>query len=201
MAGVALGGWLVFLAVGAGWRSWLQWRRTGDHGFRALSARFGSTEQITGVMLVAGAVVSVLAPVLVLWGVTGTSRALAGTTSAAAGLFLVVAGIALTVKAQLDMGASWRIGVDRAERTSLCTQGLYRFVRNPIYVGMFLVWIGEAWLVPNALSLAGVLLMVASIEVLVRAVEEPYLLGVHGEAYRAYTRRVGRFVPGLGRLM
>jgi len=29
-------------------------------------------------------------------------------------------------------------------------------------------------------------------------VEEPYLLTVHGDAYRGYLANVGRFVPGVG---
>ena len=34
----------------------------------------------------------------------------------------------------------------------------------------------------------------------VRAVEEPHLLATHGRAYADYAARVGRFVPGIGRL-
>ena len=30
--------------------------------------------------------------------------------------------------------------------------------------------------------------------------EEAYLLRTHGDAYRAYARRVGRFLPGVGKL-
>jgi len=41
-------------------------------------------------------------------------------------------------------------------------------------------------------------IFLAAIEVSVRTVEEPYLLGVHGDAYRDYSARVGRFVPGIG---
>ena len=37
------------------------------------------------------------------------------------------------------------------------------------------------------------------LELQVRAVEEPYLLRTHGDAYRAYAARVGRFLPGVGR--
>ena len=33
-----------------------------------------------------------------------------------------------------------------------------------------------------------------------RFVEEPYLRRAHGEAYRAYAARVGRFLPRIGRL-
>jgi protein-S-isoprenylcysteine O-methyltransferase Ste14 len=42
-------------------------------------------------------------------------------------------------------------------------------------------------------------LVIASLEIQVRRVEEPYLLATHGEAYRRYASRTGRFVPGLGR--
>jgi protein-S-isoprenylcysteine O-methyltransferase Ste14 len=35
----------------------------------------------------------------------------------------------------------------------------------------------------------------------VRLVEEPYLERVHGEAYRAYAERTGRFVPRIGRVI
>jgi protein-S-isoprenylcysteine O-methyltransferase Ste14 len=34
----------------------------------------------------------------------------------------------------------------------------------------------------------------------VRFVGEPYLARAHGEDYRAYAGRVGRFLPGVGRL-
>jgi protein-S-isoprenylcysteine O-methyltransferase Ste14 len=135
--------------------------------------------------------------VLVLAGVTDTW---ATPATAVLGVALLAAGIAITVKAQLDMGASWRIGVNRSERTALATDGLYRHTRNPIYSGMLLAWLGEAALVPNAVSLAGLLVTFVAVELFVRRIEEPHLLNVHGEAYRAYARSVGRFVPVIGRL-
>jgi protein-S-isoprenylcysteine O-methyltransferase Ste14 len=198
MAGIALAGWLVFLAIGVGWRSFHQRRLTGDHGFRALSAPFGSPDQLLGAALLVAALVSVASPVLVLAGLAGTSFPIDPRVEAALGIALLGAGIAVTVKAQLDMGASWRIGVDRRERTELAMGGLYRHTRNPIYAGMLLVWLAQALLVPNAVSLAGLALTFVAIELFVRRVEEPHLLAVHGDAYRAYARSVGRFLPGLG---
>jgi protein-S-isoprenylcysteine O-methyltransferase Ste14 len=50
------------------------------------------------------------------------------------------------------------------------------------------------------LALLGYLLLVVAIELQVRFVEEPYLLRVHRDASRDYTRSVGRFVPGIGRI-
>ena len=98
------------------------------------------------------------------------------------------------------MGASWRIGVDRSERTALATDGLYRHTRNPIYSGMLLVWTGQAVLVPSAVSLSGWAITFVALEVFVRRIEEPYLLAVHGDSYRAYARSVGRLLPGVGLL-
>jgi NAD(P)-dependent dehydrogenase (short-subunit alcohol dehydrogenase family) len=45
---------------------------------------------------------------------------------------------------------------------------------------------------------AGFFVLAAAIEMQVRGMEEPYLLQTHGESYRAYARRVGRFVPDIG---
>jgi len=47
-------------------------------------------------------------------------------------------------------------------------------------------------------ALTGFVLLVATIELQVRVVEEPYLLTVHGDGYRDYLANVGRFVPCVG---
>jgi len=59
---------------------------------------------------------------------------------------------------------------------------------------------GIALLTPNFVTIAGLILAVSALELQVRRVEEPYLLGKHGAAYRSYTARVGRFLPGIGLL-
>lgn len=60
--------------------------------------------------------------------------------------------------------------------------------------------LGLVLLVPNPVALAGFAALVVALEIQTRAVEEPYLLAAHGEAYRAYASRVGRFFPDVGRL-
>jgi len=98
------------------------------------------------------------------------------------------------------MGESWRGDVDASIRTPLVTRGPFRLVRNPIFSGAALTATGLALVVPNVLSLAMLVLFVAGLEIQVRLVEEPYLLRVHGDAYRRYAERTGRFLPGVGRL-
>ena len=63
---------------------------------------------------------------------------------------------------------------------------------------MFVFGLGIALVTPNVVAIAGFLLLVLTIEVQVRVVEEPYLATKHGDAYRDYLVSVGRFVPGVG---
>jgi len=114
------------------------------------------------------------------------------------GAVFAVSGIAGALAAQLSMGDSWRVGVDDSETTALVTGGLFAWVRNPIFTFIGLSLLGLIFLVPNALSLAAAALTLLGIELQVRAVEEPYLERTHGDVYRAYSSRVGRFIPGLG---
>jgi protein-S-isoprenylcysteine O-methyltransferase Ste14 len=100
--------------------------------------------------------------------------------------------------AQLDMGDSWRVGVDPSETTTLVRTGAFKVVRNPIFVAMFVFILGQTLLAPNPVAIAVFAIFLVAVEISVRTVEEPYLLGVHGDAYRDYSARVGRFVPGIG---
>lgn len=98
------------------------------------------------------------------------------------------------------MRRSWRIGVDSSERTQLVTDRVFAIVRNPIFTGMVLAWVGLALIEPNVLSLVALVTLLAGVELQVR-VEVPYLLTAHSLAYRRYAARTGRFVPRLGRLL
>ena len=104
------------------------------------------------------------------------------------------------VVAQLEMGSNWRIGVDESKHTELVTSGAFSVVRNPIFTAMGATGIGLALMVPNVVSLLGMILLTVAIELRVRAVEEPFLARLHGAPYAAYAARVGRFLPGLGRM-
>jgi protein-S-isoprenylcysteine O-methyltransferase Ste14 len=117
-----------------------------------------------------------------------------------AGLALSVLGLAALLWSQSSMGDSLRIGVDPSERTALITGGPFRWVRNPIYSAMFVYVAGVAMLVPNVPELVALGLLALGLDLHVRQVEEPYLAATHGDSYARYAARVGRFVPGVGRL-
>lgn len=198
MAATALGLASAFLVLGVLLPSVRRWRRTGDSGFRGISGRPGSLEWWAGVLVVLGGVGVVLNPALVLvWpGLALPTRPAAQVAGAAVAL----GGIAVTVVGQWRMGASWRIGVDAAEHTDLVTIGVFRWVRNPVFTGMVAATLGLAAMVPTWLALTAAATLVVGLQLQVRRVEEPHLISTHGERYRRYAARAGRFVPGIGRL-
>jgi protein-S-isoprenylcysteine O-methyltransferase Ste14 len=190
MPWVALGLDVVFLVIAIGLRTVVQLRRTGDTGWRLASAH-SRAEVVARGCLVLGALLLAAAPIVDL----ARDQPLGFDVVAAIGIVGALAGIALVTIAQLQMGASWRIGVDPTERTRLVTHGVYRSVRNPIYTGIALFGLGQLLLVPNFCSVAAVVVIVFGIELQVRGVEEPYLQTVHGDAFARWAETAGRFVP------
>jgi protein-S-isoprenylcysteine O-methyltransferase Ste14 len=176
----------------------VQVRCTADHGVRLPAATHRSAEWWVGVALVPATVAIVAGPGLVVAGaIDPVTDAPAVTWT---GLVATVVGIVATFVAQLQMGASWRIGVDPSERTALVTTGAFGLVRNPIFTTMVVTAVGLTAMAPTPLGVLGSALLVAAIEAQVRLVEEPYLSQTHGAAYRAYARAAGRFVPFVGRV-
>jgi protein-S-isoprenylcysteine O-methyltransferase Ste14 len=198
MAAVALALYIVFGALALGWRCWMQWRRTGSTGFQRISVRVGLLGVAGGIGFIVAMVGGLTAPLLQLLGVVSPLHIRDHLWVNAAGLVLAGCGLAATLYAQLDMGESWRVGVDTSETTTLVRAGTFRLVRNPIFAAMLAFMLGETLLAPNPVAIAVFAIFVAAIEVSVRAVEEPYLLRIHGDDYRDYTASVGRFIPRIG---
>jgi protein-S-isoprenylcysteine O-methyltransferase Ste14 len=189
-----------YLALTFGGRTLLQLRTTGSTGFKGIGGRPGSGEWIGGVLFAAAILLGFFAPLLGLAGAMQPFAVLDRAVGHALGFVLFFVGLAGTLLAQVAMGASWRIGVDEAEKTDLVTAGPFAWVRNLIFSAMILAFLGLALLVPNVAALVGFAALVVAIEVQVRLVEEPYLLRTHRARYADYASRVERFVPGVGRL-
>ncbi len=114
------------------------------------------------------------------------------------GVATALAGLLLIAEAQRQMGLSFRIGIDE-ERTTLVVAGLFGWVRNPIFSGVLVMLAGVALIAPSVCS---ALLWIAALCTIAyqTRLEERHLLAMHGDAYRRYAARTGRFVPGIGRL-
>ena len=118
-------------------------------GFRGISGRLGSAEWFAGVGFVAALAAALVAPVLQLVGVVSPVSVLHAPWIQTTGIVIAVIGIVATVYAQVDMGDSWRIGVDPSETTTLVRTGAFGWVRNPIFTAMITFGFGIALVTPN----------------------------------------------------
>lgn len=110
-----------------------------------------------------------------------------------AGFVLLIASLAWIIVAQVQMGESWRIGVDSEHRTKLVRTGVFRVSRNPIFLGMTVTLLGLLLVIPNAITLMTFVLGVVLINIQVR-LEEEYLKTTHGDEYARYLQRVRRWI-------
>jgi protein-S-isoprenylcysteine O-methyltransferase Ste14 len=114
-------------------------------------------------------------------------------TASIVGGALLAVSLVWIVLAQAHMGQSWRIGIDTGSHPPLVRSGLFGRSRNPIFLGMRLNLAGLLLVLPNAFTLATLLLGEALIQVQVR-LEEAYLSAEFGDAYDAYRRDVPRWL-------
>jgi protein-S-isoprenylcysteine O-methyltransferase Ste14 len=189
-----------FAILTLGVRVIVQLRATGETGLVGLRSGAGPSDWLSGILFVGGMAMGVVSITLVLQDTLDPIHALDTTPIHVAGIALAAAGGLAVFLAQLGMGSSWRIGVSDDQDTDLVTTGWFSLVRNPIYTAMVAGWTGFALIVPTWLSIGAVFVIAAGLELQVRSVEEPYLMRTHGDAYRSYGSRVGRFLPGIGRL-
>jgi len=108
------------------------------------------------------------------------------------GMALSMIGLVFGFVSQLQMGDSWRLGLNENETTQLIDHGIYKFSRNPIYLGYLISNIGFFMLMPNAISLSILALSYVSIAIKIR-LEENHLIKKNGLEYERYLKRVRRW--------
>lgn len=192
----------LFFAVGFGWRSWLQRRRYGQSGVILFqqTGRWAGLRDVALLILPAGLLALTVAQALSPGSIAvGRLAALEGSPAALGGAALLAASLYFMVAAQLQMGKSWRIGIEEGARPGLVTWGLYRYCRNPIFAAMLMALLGLVLLLPSLLTL---LILAATYAGIRRQVadEERYLQRAYAGEYTRYAGRVGRFTPWVGRL-
>lgn len=109
------------------------------------------------------------------------------------GLVLLAAGIGLMVWAAVVMWRHRTTVIPWAKVEHLMTGGPFRFMRNPIYVGDVLVYLGVTLVAGTWWPLVMIPLPLFVMQRYVIAREEAYLAERFGEPYAAYRRQVRRW--------
>ena len=113
------------------------------------------------------------------------------------GCFLYAVGLAIRWTSILQLKKAFTVDVSVKKDQQLKTDGMYRFIRHPSYLGVLLVVLGLAIAMNSVLS---VLVMIFTVfpAVLYRIhIEEKLLLIFFGEDYRNYQQTTKRIIPGL----
>ena len=109
------------------------------------------------------------------------------------GFIVTLLGIIIFVTAMTTMHDSWRAGVDKTQKTKMITGGIYKYSRNPAFVGFDLFYIGTALSFSNAVNIifACVAMIMLHFQILE---EEKFLPAVFGEEYVNYKKRTRRYL-------
>jgi protein-S-isoprenylcysteine O-methyltransferase Ste14 len=117
------------------------------------------------------------------------------------GVLCVAVGVALLTVCIVEFARQGRGTLSPADPPRhLVVRGLYKYVRNPMYLSVSVIVVGEAFWAGSRALAAYWAVWFACVHTFVVAYEEPYLRDRFGPSYHAYTRRVRRWIPALPRV-
>ena len=108
------------------------------------------------------------------------------------GFLIGMLGDGIFLLSVLCMKDSWRAGIPNKDKAELVTTGIYRFSRNPAFLGFDLMYVGVLLLYGNLLTLGFSVFAIVMLHLQILH-EERYLVNTFGAPYQEYCRRVSRF--------
>lgn len=91
------------------------------------------------------------------------------------------------------MKDSWRAGIPEKDKTKLVTDGIYKFSRNPAFVGFDFMYIGILLMFFNIGTLLFSLFSIVMLHLQILQ-EEKYMAKTFGEEYLEYKKKVFRYI-------
>lgn len=91
------------------------------------------------------------------------------------------------------MKDSWRAGIPEKDKTKLVTDGIYKFSRNPAFVGFDFMYIGILLMFFNIGTLLFSLFSIMMLHLQILQ-EEKYMAKTFGEEYLEYKEKVFRYI-------
>ncbi len=111
------------------------------------------------------------------------------------GVLLFIVALLLIGKAHSTIGHNFSPRMEIGDKQTLVSDGVYHYIRHPIYAGFWLWSIAQPLLLHN--WIAGFAMLAAFVPLYWMRVprEEQMLLAHFGEAYRNYMQQTGRIFP------
>jgi protein-S-isoprenylcysteine O-methyltransferase Ste14 len=115
--------------------------------------------------------------------------------AATAGIILVMTGFSIRWIAILQLKKTFTVNVAVSVNQILKTDGLYRIVRHPSYLGLFLIMTGEALTMNTLISFIIVFIPICMAILYRIYIEEKLLEEFFGDTYRTYKLKTRRIIP------
>lgn len=109
------------------------------------------------------------------------------------GFCLGVMGDAIFLISVVCMRDSWRAGIPDTDKTKLVTTGIYKYSRNPAFLGFDFMYVGLLLLYGNLLTLVFSLFSIVMLHLQILQ-EERYLEATFGKEYTEYKKKVFRYL-------
>lgn len=109
------------------------------------------------------------------------------------GFCLGIIGDAIFLTSVVTMKDSWRAGIPDKDKTELITGGIYKFSRNPAFLGFDFMYVGMLLLYFNLLTAVFSLFAMIMLHFQILQ-EEKFLASTFGEEYVEYKSRVFRYL-------
>ena len=111
-------------------------------------------------------------------------------------IFRIVGGIVIILGIVIWFIGAMRSGMDEnITENKLKTDGIYSWVRNPMYTGCWFIMIGISFMWHNYWMLPMILIDWVIFSIVLKNTEEKWLLDVYGKDYEEYKKRVNRCIP------
>ena len=113
------------------------------------------------------------------------------------GVVPAIASLWLFYRTHQDLGRNWSVSLEVREKHKLITDGVYRYVRHPMYSAFFLWAVAQSLLLPNWVAALSGIIGFGTLYSFRVAREEQLMLDAFGEEYSAYMKRTARILPWL----
>jgi protein-S-isoprenylcysteine O-methyltransferase Ste14 len=116
-------------------------------------------------------------------------------TTLLGGIALLVVGLWLLQRSHAHLGTNWSVTLQVRDHHRLVTDGVYQYVRHPMYTALFLYSLGQLLALPNWVAGPSYLVTFGILFALRVRAEERMMLEEFGPDYAAYMARTKRLVP------
>lgn len=111
------------------------------------------------------------------------------------GLLIMLLGISIRITAAITLGRFYTRTLRKTDNHIIISNGIYKHIRHPGYLGTILLYIGAGISVYNIISLLIIIVFVLTGYIYRIKIEEEMLVDIFGDKYKVYANKTKRLLP------